>query len=58
MEKMIFLVDVIIEKYGLGEDEFFDFIVVFRRWLELIFSENGKCFVILKKVGGYVCLFW
>lgn len=51
---MTSLVDAIIEKYGPGEDESFDFIAVPRRRLESTSSENGKCPVILKKAGGYV----
>lgn len=58
IEKMTSLVDAIIEKYGPGEDESFDFIAVPRRRLESTSSENGKCPVILKKAGGYVCLLW
>lgn len=46
---MTSLVDAIIEKYGPGEDESFDFIAVPRRRLESTSSENGKCPVILKK---------
>lgn len=39
---MTSLVDAIVEKYGPGDDESFDFIAVPRRRLESTSSENGK----------------